>query len=145
MSTTTGGRPPQHYYWGGSTPPGPKAATTTTTQGVDPPSAVCAVSKLTLKVPPVHEACIVNKIVNSTLGSSNFYHMYTLDTYLKVIVAPQALLDSTVDPWSEKLPFGHDPGVHFEHHVDPKFRKNHQEPKKVGQPKPSWTPLWTPW
>ena len=52
--------------------------------------------------PLVSEVCIVNKIVNSTLGSSNFYHMYTLETYLKVIAVPQALLDSTVDPLVRK-------------------------------------------
>ena len=50
-----------------------------------------------------------------------------------------------MDPLVKKLPFGHDPRVYFEHHVDPKCRKNHQEPKKVRHPKPSWTPLWTPW
>ena len=72
--------------------------------------------------------------------------MYTLEAYLEdKLRHPKPSWTPLWTPWSEKLSFGHDPGVHFEHHVESKFRKNHREPKRVGHPKPSWTPLWTPW
>ena len=49
------------------------------------------------------------------------------------------------------------PGANFQHSdantiresilgtmLSPHSNKNHQQPKKVRHPKPSWTPLWTP-
>ena len=73
--------------------------------------------------------------------------MYTLETYLTVIAAPQALQDSTVDsgPLGQKS-----------YHLDtiresilstmltPNQEKITRSLTKIRHPKPSWTPLWTP-
>jgi hypothetical protein len=43
---------------------------------------------------------------------------------------PLGPTEATVDPWA-KLPCGHNPGIYFESHVDPKVDNSHQNPKKV--------------